>query len=112
MDAFWGWDCYGPGRRPRARVRRARRAEAGVARLKHAPELGGLTSRDQDAFVSLVRMFSSGHAGVAIRLTVLAALGGPGTLFVLLQPHDGRVTRHLRASHFAHAHNIAPLRVG
>ena len=54
--AFWGWDCYGPGgalERVYGGLGIPKRAWHG---LKHAPELGGLTTRDQDAFISLVRL--------------------------------------------------------
>ena len=53
--AFWGWDCYGPGgalERVYGGLGVPKRAWHG---LKHTPELGGLTARDQDAFVGLVR---------------------------------------------------------
>jgi len=61
--AFWGWDCYGPGgalERVYGGLGVPKRAWHG---LKHTPELGGLTARDQDAFVGLVRMPGATAAG-------------------------------------------------
>jgi len=67
--AFWGWDCYGPGgalERVYGGLGVPKRAWHG---LKHTPELGGLTARDQDAFVGLVCL--PGAAAVGLRLATV-----------------------------------------